>query len=203
MLRLLIVALPVVVALLVAFDEQEANALRFEVQSPLQFAWRCHASAGHGSITSPHDASQPALRDLGESRSSSCHGLCIPAPLLHLHLHRTHHALTSPPALAARMPSKARAPADTFLVPARSPRKTRPTSFMRTTTPRSPPAKAPRTMSRLRCAQSLHECGQKAPSSQSVFLARGTRAATVRHVRPCLHPVRGMSTPRSRALRMI
>ena len=55
-------------------------------------------------------------------------------------------------------------------MPARSPRKTRPsrrpprsarplvrpTSFMRTTMPRPPPAKAPRTMSRLRCAQSLH-----------------------------------------------
>ena len=110
MLRLLIVALPFVVALLVAFDEQEANALRFEVQSPLQFAWRCHASAGHGSITSPHDASQPALRDLGESRSSSCHGLCIPAPLLHLHLHRTHNALTSPPARYSPHPLQSPSP---------------------------------------------------------------------------------------------
>ena len=88
--------------------------------------------------------------------------------------------------LAARFHSTARAPAHTFLVPARSPRKTRPscrpprsarrplvrpTSFMRTTTPRSPPAKALRTMSRLRCAQSLHECGQKAASSLQVLLA--------------------------------
>jgi hypothetical protein len=110
----------------------------------------------------------------------------------HLHLHRTHDALTSPPATRSPHPiHRARAPADTFLVPARSPRKTRPsrrpprlvrplvrpTSFMRTTTPRSPPAKAPRTMSRLRCAQSLHECGQKAASSQSVLLAKGTRVA--------------------------
>ena len=37
MLRLLIVALPLVVALPAAFDEQEANAIQFEVQSPLQF----------------------------------------------------------------------------------------------------------------------------------------------------------------------
>ena len=37
MLRLLIIALPLVVALPAAFDEQEVNALRFEVQSPLQF----------------------------------------------------------------------------------------------------------------------------------------------------------------------
>ncbi|KOO29030.1 hypothetical protein Ctob_006381 [Chrysochromulina tobinii] len=37
MLRLLIVALPLVVALPAAFDEQEVNALQFEVQSLLQF----------------------------------------------------------------------------------------------------------------------------------------------------------------------
>ena len=37
MLRLLIVALPLVVALPAPFDEQEANAIQFEVQSPLQF----------------------------------------------------------------------------------------------------------------------------------------------------------------------
>ena len=48
---------------------------------------------------------------------------------------------------------------------------------MRTTTPRSPPAKALRMMSRLRCAQSLHECGQKAASSLQVFLAEGMRVA--------------------------
>ena len=40
MLRLLIVALPLVVALPAAFDEQEVNALQFEVQSPLQFEVR-------------------------------------------------------------------------------------------------------------------------------------------------------------------
>ena len=111
----------------------------------------------------------------------------------HLHLHRTHLTLTSP--LATRNPHplhRARAPADTFLVPARSPRKTRPsrrppraarslvrpTSFMRTTTSRSPSAKVLRTMSRLRCAQSLHECGQKAASSLQVLLAKGMRVAT-------------------------
>ena len=37
MLRLLIVALPLVVALPAAFDEQEANAIQFEVQSPFQY----------------------------------------------------------------------------------------------------------------------------------------------------------------------
>ena len=40
MLRLLIIALPLVVALPAAFDEQEVNALQFEVQSPLQFEVR-------------------------------------------------------------------------------------------------------------------------------------------------------------------
>jgi hypothetical protein len=40
MLRLLLVALPLVVALPAAFDAQEANALQFEVQSPLQFEVR-------------------------------------------------------------------------------------------------------------------------------------------------------------------
>jgi hypothetical protein len=40
MLRLLIVALPLVVALPAAFDEQELNAFQFEVQSRLQFKVR-------------------------------------------------------------------------------------------------------------------------------------------------------------------
>jgi len=41
MLRLLIVALPLVVALPAALiDEQESNAIQFEVQSPLQFEVR-------------------------------------------------------------------------------------------------------------------------------------------------------------------
>jgi hypothetical protein len=40
MLRLLVVALPLVVAFPAAFDEQEVNALHFEVQSPLQFKMR-------------------------------------------------------------------------------------------------------------------------------------------------------------------
>jgi hypothetical protein len=37
MLRLLIVAVPLVVAWAAAFDEQEANAIQFEVQSPFQY----------------------------------------------------------------------------------------------------------------------------------------------------------------------
>jgi hypothetical protein len=40
MLRLLIIALPLVVALPAAFDEQEVNILQFEVQTPLQFEVR-------------------------------------------------------------------------------------------------------------------------------------------------------------------
>ena len=40
MLRLLIVALPLVVALLAAFDNQETNAIQFEVQSTLQLEVR-------------------------------------------------------------------------------------------------------------------------------------------------------------------
>ena len=130
-----------------------------------------HAGAAfrHGSITSIHHITATRTPPVHTHPCST-----------HLHLHRTHHALTSPPATRSPHPiHRARAPADTFLVPARSPRKTRPsrrsprsarpldrpTSFMRTTTPWSSPAKALCTMSRLRCAQSLHKCGQKAASS--------------------------------------
>ena len=118
---------------------------------------RCHAGAAsrHGSTTSPPLARrQPTLTRVALT--------CIYTA----HTSHSRHRLP----LAARFHSTARAPAHTFLMPARSPRKTRPsrrpprsarplvrpTSFMRTTTPRPPPAKAPRTMSRLRCAQSLH-----------------------------------------------
>ena len=206
MLRLLLVALPLVVALPAAFDKQEANALHCEVQSPLQLEVRsppksrplrpqppreintiaqpqhtplrthttrqAHTSASrHGSATSPPTLTRVALTCIYTARTT----------------HSRHHL-----PLAARFHPNARAPADTFLVHARSPRKTRPsrrpprsarplarpTSFMRTTTPRSPPAKALRTMSRLWCAQSLHECGQKAASSLQVLFAKGTRVAT-------------------------
>ena len=142
--------------------------------------WRCLSGAAsrNGSTTSP----PPARRQ--------------PDPCTtHLHLHRSHLTLTSPPATRSPHPlyihSNARASADTFLVPARSPRKTRPsrrppraarpldrpTSFMRTTTPRSPPAKALSMMSRLRCAQSQHECEPGGISPQ-VLVAKGTRVAT-------------------------
>ncbi len=40
MLRLLIIALPLIVALPAAFDAEEVNALQFEAQSPLQFGVR-------------------------------------------------------------------------------------------------------------------------------------------------------------------
>jgi hypothetical protein len=40
MLRLLLVALPLVVALPAAFDKQELNALQFEAQSPLHLEVR-------------------------------------------------------------------------------------------------------------------------------------------------------------------
>ena len=40
MLRLLIVALPLVIALPAAFDKQEVNALQFEVQSPLLVVYK-------------------------------------------------------------------------------------------------------------------------------------------------------------------
>jgi len=40
MLRLLIIALPLIVALPAAFDEEEVNVLQFEAQSPLQFGVR-------------------------------------------------------------------------------------------------------------------------------------------------------------------
>ena len=103
--------------------------------------------------------------------------------------------------LAVRFHSNARAPADTFLVPARSPRKTRPsrrpprsarplvrpTSFMRTTMPRSPPAKAPSTMSRLRCAQSrIWAKGRQQPAGPP---CQGDVCGN-RADRPCLHPPR-------------
>ena len=96
--------------------------------------------------------------------------------------HTTHSRHRLP--LAARFHSNARAPADTFLVPARSPRKTRPsrrpprsarplvrpTSFMRTTTP----AKAPPMMNRLRCAQALFT-NAKGRQQPAVLLAKGMR----------------------------
>ena len=133
--------------------------------------------------------------------------------ILTAHITQSRHRLPH----AARFHSNARAPADTFLLPARSPRKTRPsrhpprsarplvrpTSFMRTTTPRSPPAKALRMMSRLRCAQSLHctNAGKMQPAACRSSLPRG-RVWPPRHDRPCLHPLRGMSTPCTRPLRM-
>ena len=135
------------------------------------------AASRHGSTTSPPPARrQPTLTRVALT--------CI-------YTARTTHSRHRLP-LAARFHSNARAPADTFLVPARSPRKTRPsrrpprsarplvrpTSFMRTTTPRPPPAKALRMMSRLRCAQSLHECepgtrGLQFPPSTAPLLPRG------------------------------
>jgi hypothetical protein len=99
------------------------------------------AASRHGSTTSPPLARrQPTLTRVALT--------CI-------YTARTTHSRHRLP-LAARFHSTARAPAHTFLVPARSPRKTRPsrrpprsarplvrpTSFMRTTTPRPPPAKA-------------------------------------------------------------
>ena len=120
--------------------------------------------------TSPHPARSQPDSPVYHSPSST-------------HTTHSHHRLP----LAARI--HARAPADTFLVPARSPRTTRPSRRppraarplvrpTRTTTPWSPPAKALSTMSHLRCAQSLHVCGQKAASSPQVLLAKGTRVAT-------------------------
>ena len=143
-----------------------------------------HAGAALASLS-------PRVHHITASRTTPAH--THPRSSTHIHLHRTQLTLTSPPAtLPARFHSAARAPADTLLVPARSPRKTRPsrrpprsarplvrpTSFMRTTTPRSPPAKALRAMSRLRCAQSLHDYGRKA--AMQVLLAKGTRVATAR-----------------------
>ena len=114
-------------------------------------------------------------------------------PLTCIYTAHTSHSRHRLP-LAARIHSTSTptpVPADTFLVPARSPRKTRPsrrpprsarpldrpTSFMRTTTPQSPPAKALSMMSRLRCAQSQHECEPGGISPQ-VLVAKGTRVAT-------------------------
>ena len=134
------------------------------------------AASRHGSTTSPPLARrQPTL---------------IRVALTCIYTARTTHSRHRLP-LAARFHSNARAPAHTFLVPARSPRKTgpsrrpprsarpldRPTSFMRTTTPQSPPAKALSMMSRLRCAQSQHECEPGGISPQ-VLVAKGTRVAT-------------------------
>jgi len=136
------------------------------------------AASRHGSDTSPPLAQQqPTLTS---------------AALACIYTARTTHSRHRLP-LAARFHSTARAPAHTFLVPARSPRKTRPsrrpprsarplvrpTSFMRTTTPRPPPAKALRTMSRLRCAQSLHcTSASQAPAQDGALVAKGTPVAT-------------------------
>jgi hypothetical protein len=166
--------------------------------------WRCHAGAAsrHGS---PH---------ITASCTKPARPTRVPLTFIYTaHTTHSHHRLP----LAARIHS--RAPADMFLVPARSPRKTRlsrrprrsvrplvrPTSFMRTTTPRSLPAKALSTMSRLRCAQSLHESEPGASSLQTTpstapSFPRG-RLWPPCHDRPCFHPPHGMSTPCS-ALRM-
>ena len=67
----------------------------------------------------------PRVHHITASRTTPAH--THPRSSTHIHLHRTQLTLTSPPAtLPARFHSAARAPADTLLVPARSPRKTRP-----------------------------------------------------------------------------
>ena len=96
----------------------------------------------------------PRVHHITASRTTPARLTRVPLTFIYT-AHTT--SLTSPPATrTARFHSTARAPADTFLVPARSPRKTRPsrrpprsarplvrpTSFMRTTPPRPPPAKA-------------------------------------------------------------
>ena len=206
MLHLLLVALPLVVALPAAFDKQEANALHCEPQSPLQLEVRSPPKSRPlrpqppreiNTIAQPQHTPLRTHTTRQAHTSASRHGSATSPPTLTrvaltcIYTARTTHSRHRLP-LAARFHSNARAPADTFLVPARSPRKTRPsrrpprsarplvrpTSFMRTTTPRSPPAKALRTMSLLRCAQSLHACGQKAASSLQVLFAKGTRVAT-------------------------
>ena len=159
------------------------------------------ATSRHGSTTSPPLARrQPTLTRV--------------AALTFIYTaHNSHsrHRLT----LADRFHSTARAPADTFLVPARSPRKTRPsrrpprsarplvrpTSFMRTTTPRSPPAKALRAMSRLRCAQSLHctNAGKRPPAACRSSLPRG-RVWPPRHDRLCLPTLLRVACPRHAAM---
>ena len=136
-----------------------ASTTAASTPAPLSLASR------HGSTTSPPLARrQPTLTRVALT--------CIYTA----HTSHSRHRLP----LAARFHSTARAPAHTFLVPARSPRKTRPsrrpprsarplvrpTSFMRTTMPRPPPAKALRKMSRLRCAQSLHTNASQARRPQ-------------------------------------
>jgi hypothetical protein len=156
----------------------------------------------------------PRVHHITASRTTPAH--THPRSSTHIHLHRTQLTLTSPPAtLPARFHSAARAPADTLLVPARSPRKTspsrrpprsarplvRPTSFMRTTTPRSPPAKALRAMSRLRCAQSLHctNAGKRPPAACRSSLPRG-RVWPPRHDRLCLPTLLRVACPRHAAM---
>ena len=77
MLRLLTIALPLVVAFLATFDEQEVDALQLEVQSPLQFQ-----------VRSPPEfrpLRPAATRDQHEPRHSTLHSTrTTPAK-------RTHH----------------------------------------------------------------------------------------------------------------
>ena len=147
-----------------------------------------HGSANHGvaSPAPPLATAQPHHRLPNDASPTR-------VPLTCIYTAHTSHSRHRLP-LAARIHSTSTptpVPADTFLVPARSPRKTRPsrrpprsarpldrpTSFMRTTTPQSPPAKALSMMSRLRCAQSQHECEPGGISPQ-VLVAKGTRVAT-------------------------
>ena len=102
MLRLLIVALPVVVALLVAFDEQEANALRFEVQSPLQFAGVATPALATGpshrrmTPASPHSVTS-ARADLHHAMGSASQRLCYTF-IYTAHTTHSRHRLHSQPA---------------------------------------------------------------------------------------------------------
>jgi hypothetical protein len=119
MLRLLLVALPLVVALPAAFDKQEANALHCEVQSPLQLEVRSPPnqvppSSPPAATRDQHDSPTTAHSTPHAHHPPSAHISLSPRVRhitahthpcsTHLHLHRTHHTLTSPPATRSPLP---------------------------------------------------------------------------------------------------
>ena len=73
MLRLLIVALPLVVALPAAFDEQEANAFQFEVQSPLQFEVRSPPESRPLLPAAPQETTQQPLHSTPHAQHPRAH----------------------------------------------------------------------------------------------------------------------------------
>ena len=112
MLRLLIVALPLVVALLAAFDNQETNAIQFEVQSTLQLEVRSPPesrplllaathSTPHAQHPIAHIKMHPAGKTINRARARRSTPRSTSSPISSSPGTPTHHPQVCPPALLA------------------------------------------------------------------------------------------------------